>query len=441
MQVRDQIAAQQPRTGIVARLRLPVAFAGAAMPAVGVILIAIGLITPWLRVPLEPTSGAFSLPVLVTGVPTTSTFSYGGVVAVCLVGAAAAILWGRGRSSVGMALAGAATVLVPLYFVIQTVVTDRVLTNHLSEQQSELTSIIGQLGYSIPRNQLSSVLIVPVTGTWQQVLSALRPGWYLTLVGGALLFARGLPALSLRFRKRPRLPAVALGIVALALVATLGRGFAASLVLQSASDTLEAGDYASANARISLAEALNPALRSDAKEALLRGEALASSGDQTSSEALLYLASLRNSVHDEFGALALMEDAAGRDPTNDAVINTLLDQARRLATKRQDPGILRGVVNQPYGNRLAERYMLGRILYTRGDFDAARQQLAAAGALSSADTNVASSVHTYIALCDMRLGDDSSARSELLVAIRLDTLYINSLARTLATGLYVSGSI
>jgi len=424
-----------------ARLRVPPAVASGWVPVAGLALVAIGLVTPWLRVPLEPAKSAFSLPVLITGVPTRGGFSYGAVVTVILLVAAAALVWARARRSAWLAVAGLGAMVAPLYFVFESVIADRALTGHLSEQQAELTSIISQLTYTIPRNQVSSFLFVPITGDWQPVISALRPGWYLTLIGGAFLFARGVPALWAQIAGRRLWASAAGAVVVLALVATLGRGFAASSVLDSATDTLQAGDYQAAISRLNLADALNPVLRSDPEYALDRGQALASGGDQTSGFALMYLASLRSSVHDDFGSLALMEDAASSSPSIDVITNTLLDQARRLAAKRQDPGILEGVLSHAFGNRVAERYMLGRILYTRGDFDASRRELGKAEALNIPDSNVNSSIDTYIGLSDMRLGDLTEARSEVLAAIKLDTQYINSLARTIATGLYVSGNI
>jgi Tfp pilus assembly protein PilF len=123
------------------------------------------------------------------------------------------------------------------------------------------------------------------------------------------------------------------------------------------------------------------------------------------------------------------------------VIATTLDQARRMARRRQNPSVLLGVVAKHWGDHVAERYMLGRILYAAGDFANARTQLVTAAAEAAADSNVASAAYTYVALCDIRLGDADSARQELLRAIHLDHEYLNSLARTLATGLYVSGTV
>jgi Tfp pilus assembly protein PilF len=56
----------------------------------------------------------------------------------------------------------------------------------------------------------------------------------------------------------------------------------------------------------------------------------------------------------------------------------------------------------------------------------------------TSDPNVRSSAYTYISLCETAMGQHQQARQDLLTAISLDTEYNNALARTLATGLYVS---
>jgi len=359
---------------------------------------------------------------------------------VFLLSGVVGVAWRRVRPFPLLATAGACTALVPVFFVVQTVISDHQLLTHLSEQQSQYNAIVGQFGYPAPRNLLTSVLIVPLSGPWQVVISALRPGWYLTLAGGLMLLVHGRHSLVAWARNAPRWSAVAIAVVAAVLLASIGRGVAANELVQSAGDALQIGDYSSALSRVVLAQHLNAGLQFDSRAALVRGQALASTGDQTSPLALLYIANLRDSVHDEIGALSALETAAADDPNNQVVIANLLDEALSLAKERQDPGILQGIVEKPYGDRLDQHYTLGRILYARSDFDLARIQMIDAAEESGADANVASSAHTYIALCEERLGQLATARGEVLTAIHLDTQYINSLARSVAAGLYISGT-
>jgi hypothetical protein len=51
---------------------------------------------------------------------------------------------------------------------------------------------------------------------------------------------------------------------------------------------------------------------------------------------------------------------------------------------------------------------------------------------------VRSSAYTYISLSESSMGRLGDARTHLLTAITLDTEFNNSLARSLAAGLYVS---
>ena len=410
------------------------------MPIAGLLLMAGGLVGPWLRVPLEHTRSAWSLPIVSTSLPTKGSASYGAAVAICLVGGGAALAWRRGHSLAPVAIAGLGAALLALFFVVQTVISDHQLVGHMTDQQAEYTAIVNQFGYPAPRNQLTSLLVVPLSGPWQVVLSSLRPGWYLALAGGLVLFVRGFQDLKAWAQSRRWWAAAGLAALVLALLLSVGRGVAANQLIHSADDSLQAGDYNTALSRVNLAEHLNPELSFDSRTALVRGQALVSTGDQTSSLALLYIASLRDSVHDEVGALEALQVAAARDPNNVVIVANLLDEARVLAVERSDPGVLQGIVDKPFGDRLAEHYTLGRILYARSDFDRARLQMIHAAEQSAADANVASSAHTYIALSEERIGDIAPARQELLTAVHLDTQYINSLARSLAAGLYISGS-
>jgi hypothetical protein len=55
------------------------------------------------------------------------------------------------------------------------------------------------------------------------------------------------------------------------------------------------------------------------------------------------------------------------------------------------------------------------------------------------DANVRSSAYTYIALCEIRLANPAAGRRYLVMALSTDREYNNTLARTLAAGLYVAG--
>jgi tetratricopeptide (TPR) repeat protein len=86
---------------------------------------------------------------------------------------------------------------------------------------------------------------------------------------------------------------------------------------------------------------------------------------------------------------------------------------------------------------VADLYTQGRVRYAQADYSAAlpcfQQVLRITG-----DGNVISSAYTYIALSELKLGRAGQARLDLLRAVRADTSYNNTLARSLLVGLYIS---
>ena len=119
------------------------------------------------------------------------------------------------------------------------------------------------------------------------------------------------------------------------------------------------------------------------------------------------------------------------------IVQELISQARKAALIDNNRGLMQAIVSQRYGDLPAAHYALGRILYKGGDFDHAIDQFLRTIQLTN-DPNVRSSAYTYVSLSETAMGRDSDARSHLLTAIALDTEYNNSLARSLAAGLYVS---
>ena len=405
---------------------------------IGVVLVAAGLWLPWLGMPLETEKRATGLRLVFAAAPTRSWATYGAAVAVCLTVAVAALVRTRGRGNALLALAGAGALLLPLLFVVQAVLSDYTLLQHLRTQQTELASVTSQFGYSEPRSSVTSVFLLPLSGPWRAVATQLRPGWFLCIAGGVFLLVAG--AAPARVQLRRRGVQVALGVAGLGLAALVGRGVAANVVADSALDPLRAGDYNTALSRLDLAQSLNPDLRLSPDVELARGQALASSGNRTSVPALLYISHVRTGSGDQPGAILALQDAVQRDPTDVVVRAELVRLSRTAAMRNNDPAPLQSVLATPFGPDLvAEHYALGRILYAKGAYQQAIVELERAAQQSAPEPNITSSALTYIALCEMRLGQGDQARHDIIRAVQLDTEYINSLARSLATGLYTIG--
>ena len=411
--------------------RLPV-----AVPAIGLLLCLLGLNFPWLGVALETERHAVDLRVVAAGMPDSRLISYGSLAAIMLVVCATLLVRAKGRPTPAIAVCGAIMLMLPLLFLVQSAISDFQLVQHINQQNAEMRSITSQLGYSIPRSGPTSVLLYPLGGSTRAIATDLRPGWVMSLVGGALVLAFGLGALirGLRADRRLRWGSLALGVV---LAILLGRGAFANYIASSAEQASRAGEYSRATQLFDYAQRLNPLLRFNANFELGLGQALGASGDSASPLALYAQSKALGTQNDTVDQLADLQQAATQEPGNLVIVQELISQARKAALIDNNRGLMQAIVSQRYGDLPAAHYALGRILYKGGDFDHAIDQFLRTIQLTN-DPNVRSSAYTYVSLSETAMGRDSDARSHLLTAIALDTEYNNSLARSLAAGLYVS---
>ena len=411
--------------------RLPV-----AVPAVGLLLCLLGLNFPWLGVALETERHAVDLRVVAAGMPDSRLISYGSLAAIALVVCATLLVRAKGRPTPAIAVCGAIMLMLPLLFVVQSAISDFQLVQHINQQNAEMRSITTQLGYSIPRSGPTSVLLYPIGGSTRAIATDLRPGWVMSVVGGALVFAFGLVELlrGLRSDRRLRWGSLAFAVV---LAILLGRGAFANYIASSAEQASRAGEYSRATQLFDYAQRLNPLLRYNANFELGLGQALGASGDSSSPLALYAQSKALGTQNDTVDQLADLQQAATAAPSNLVIVQELISQARKAALIDHNRGLMQAIVSQPYGDLPAAHYALGRILYKGGDFDHAIDQFLRTIQLTN-DPNVRSSAYTYISLGETAMGRRSDARSHLLTAIALDTEYNNSLARSLAAGLYVS---
>jgi len=409
---------------------------GVLVPVVGLLLGLMGLNFPWLGLALETERHAVDLRVVAAGMPDSRLISYGSLSAIALVLGATLLVRGRGRGTAGLAVCGAVMALLPLLFVVQSSISDFQLVQHIYQQNAEMRAITFQLGYSIPRSGPTSVLLLPITGPTRAIATDLRPGWLMSLAGGAMLLAYGIVPLLRGLRSDRRLRWGTLGATVL-LAILLGRGVFANYIASSAESASQAGEYSRSTQLFDYAQRLNPLLRFSGNFEQGLGRALGASGDQTSPLALYAQAKALGTQGDTVDELADLQLAAAGASDNPVIVEELVSQARRAAILNGNLGLMEAIVSQPYGDLPAAHYALGRLMYAHSDFGHAIDQLKRTIQLTN-DPNVRSSAYTYISLCETAIGQTAQARSHLLTAISLDTEYNNSLARTLAVGLYVS---
>lgn len=403
-----------------------------AWPLLGLLLLMPGLALPWLAVPLRAGRSAWSLPVILAGMPALSWVTYGTVTATCLGLALLAMMHSQGRPSPATAAVGAALLAVSLTFLMTTATADWPLLQQLMNQTAQQTAIFSQFGYAVPGQAPSVMLLIPVTGTWALVGGALRLGWFCIATGGLVLFWSGAASL-VRWLRETRWPGRLLPALAvLLLLGVLGRGVAATRLAARGIAASRAGDYQAARTSLAVARQLNPLLISSRSYELALGQVqLAAGGRQPL--ALLAAAAARGAGGNTWGEVADLRRAAAGDPANPVLVQQLDQASQMLALHDQNPGSLRAVSDPT----AADMYTEGRIFYSLADYPAAlvcfRRVLSMTG-----DANVDSSAFTYIGLSQLKLGHADLARQELLRAVRVDAGYNNTLARSLVAGLYIS---
>jgi hypothetical protein len=401
-------------------------------PLLGLLMLILGLALPWFAIPLQAGRSAWSLPVVLAGIPSGSWVSYGAVLTACLGLGLLAVMRSRGRPSAATAGAGAVVLIVSLVFLAATRTADWPLLQRLEDQTTQQSAIFSQFGYGIPGQGPALMLLVPVTGTWALVAGALRLGWFSAAAGGLVLFGSGASHLAGFLRRTPRrgmvLPALALLLV----VGALGRGAVAGYLARQGDAAARAGDYQAASSRLAAARRLNPLLTSSTAYNVALGQVLLADGSVGQPLALLADADARGAGSDLAGQVTRLRQAVARDPAN-PVLQQQLDQASQVLGRNDtDPGSLQALSDPT----VADEYTEGRVLYALADYPAAmtcfRQVLTMTG-----DVNVTSSALTYISLSELKLGRPGQARRDLLSAVSVDTGYNNTLARSLVVGLYV----
>jgi len=402
-------------------------------PLLGLLLLILGLALPWFAIPLQPGVSSWSLPVVLAGIPAVSWISYGAVLTACLVSGLLIEVRSRGRAGAATAAVGAAVLVVSLAFVVASITADWPLLQRLEDQATEQSAIFGQFGYGVPGQAPSLMLVTPVNGSWALLGGALRLGWFCTAAGGLVLLASGASSLAGRVR-RIRRRGIALSALAVLIVAgVLVRGVIADYLAGQGAAAVRAGDYQAATASLADANHLDPLLTSSTAYELTLGQALLGTGGDGQPLAMFADADASGAVGDIRGQVTELRKAVALDPANSVLLQQLDRASQVLAVTAKDPGPLQALSHPT----VADVYTQGRVRYAQADYSAAlpcfQQVLRMTG-----DGNVISSAYTYIALSELKLGRAGQARLDLLRAVRADTSYNNTLARSLLVGLYVS---
>lgn len=329
--------------------------------------------------------------------------------------------------------------------------------NQLALHENQMLLILGHFGYSHTPEFFSmkafSINISDLGVRFQLLVNQLRVGVFVVIPGVWIL-------LDFRCLKRAITPqkravfALLMGGFLLLLLMVTGRAVAGLIAEGQAGDAISQGDYTGALQWLDRAAFFNPTLNQIAAYHIQRGQALyLLHPDQQSDDSRAYVASLLLQQRDYQGAYQLLLPTWQANQTTPWVeeqisgaLENLVEsahavQVQYLPQKSQSVVAkdsaalpwLRGLAQVDPGNAYAQ-YMLGRIDYDLHEYAASKAQLMNSLQLVS-DEQYQSSVYTYIAFNDARMGDNAEERSMLLEAVQLDPEYRNIIARGALSGL------
>lgn len=400
----------------------------------GVVAVAVAAVRPWLEVPLQSPRTAASVRLFVAGLPTAPWATYGHALLALAGVAAVATGWRRGRATAVLGAAGLGVLVLCGLLLAQLILWDAGWRHLLVGQTLQKSVAVRQFGYPVRATMPSAIFLVPLSGAGRVIAGSLDHGFYLCLVGGALMAADGWAALRSSLRRRPRLGGALLIGGVLAVLGAAGPGVAAWWIENGAIAAAQRGDARAALDGLDVAARLVPDLVHDPDAELARGTALLQAGDRHSAPALFVLSRLAAAAGDRPRELALLAEAHRRAPADTVVVEEERARAIEAATRAKDPSPLLAL-GPEIGDTALVQYVTGRLFYDVGSYAAAVEHLRRVLQLTP-DVDVLSSTHTYIGLADLALGLPDEAKHQLILAIELDKTASNGLARSTATGLY-----
>jgi tetratricopeptide (TPR) repeat protein len=406
----------------------------ASFGILGVLLVGVAVVRPWLEVPLQTREKATAIRLVLAGLPSNKWVTYGAIAAALAGIAAAATAWRRGRASALLGLAGIAVLVLCGLLIAQLVLWDAGMRHTLVSQTLQKSVAVKQFGYSVRATQPAGIFLFPLTGVGKVIGGTLDHGFYLCALGGAVMTAAGFRPLLAAFRRHRRMAPLLATAATLAVVGTAAPGVVAWYVENSAAAAAQRGDTKAALSGLDLAVRLVPDFKLDPDYELARGTALLQAGDRNSAPALFVQSRNSAAAADRPRELALLVEAHRRAPGDTVVLEELRARAIDYASRIHDAAPLLSLGSK-VGDDALVQYVAGRLYYDLGSFDAATMHFRRAEQLTP-DPDVLSSAHTYVGLADLQLGRSDEAKRELVLAIQLDGTGSNGLARSTATGLY-----
>jgi hypothetical protein len=409
----------------------------AVRTGLGLLLAAGSLAVPWLGLTLSPSPSAWRLTFSLAAVPLVHHVSYGWVVASLTLCATVSFVRSKGRATVVTRGVGWAFFALSVIFVVTTRLVGAATMFILQSDANQSQVINNQF---LTNNNIpppSQFLGINFDNKTLLLLFGLRLGWYLLPAAGVLLAGRiGRPA------TRGQRAAAYLSALAMVTVAVgLWQGAAAQSDLSDGVQAVATGRPVLAQHYIAAALRLNPDTAYDPSLEQALGQAEANRGLQTG------LAEYAEAVRPVGKDLTLQQEARlygkaiaalpAETPAGAVVRSDMAVFLSNATITSGNPNLLT-LVTRDLGAPTVT-FTVGRYYYEAGADSLAVTMLERARH-TTGNSEVRSLSLTYIALAWLRMGDEARFRSNIVAAVRADTLNENVYAREISAGLYVPGT-
>jgi len=430
-------------------------------PLGGCVMVVVSFL-PWLRDPLGEVYTAWNLPVNLGWSFHAAFFNYGVlcIVCACYAFAIAYSNWRTLRHSeiTGSRITIGLFCLIPMIlFLLQYLFTDLGAIALLVQHQNQMTLIQNHFGYRPGKGLFpipSFLDISNVANRFQLLADQLGVGVFIQILGASMLLFSKRLIHPLTVRKRPISRWFTCAMLALLLV-VVGKAIGGEVCENLAENAVATGNYGDALHWLDTANFLNPSFNQVPFYHIERGQILyIMHPDQHSDDSRAYIASAlinRLDYQDAYQQLLITWQANKTTPWVLDQISDTLEQSvesSRPAHIQYLPKSSQYIVRNdaralPWLQLLIQvdprnaygQYILGRIEYDLGNYAISKAQFTSVLGLSS-DADFQSSIFTYIAFNDAKLGDYKSERILLLQAEQLDPNYRNTTAREELSGLH-----
>lgn len=342
-------------------------------------------------------------------------------------------------------------------FLAQYLLNDRGAIDQLAQQNNQMLLIAGHFGYShtpeIFPLKAMGIDLSNIGTRFQLLVDQLQAGAFVLIPALCLmLYSGGTKRAALPGKRAGRALLIGAGLLFVVVIA--GRPLAGMVAQNLADSAIAQGDYSGALQWLDRAVFFDPLMSQEDFYHIERGQAeLFLYPARQSDDSRAYVASLLDQQKDYQGAYQLLSNTSQANRAapwvvdqSSAALESLVESAHaaQLQYLPQKPQSiiakdsaalpwLQVLLQTDPGNVYAQ-YMLGRVDYDLQEYAASKARLLASLQLVS-DEAYRSSVYTYVAFSDDRLGNYVEGRSMLLEAVQLDPEYRNDVARGAISGL------